>query len=87
MPKLTQKVLAYLDPQPTDRVLDLGCGDGEFTANYLGFVKEVYGVDASSSFILSANHNYGSSKTRFKVLDCRYLEKDSEVVNGTWDKM
>ncbi|ERF70263.1 hypothetical protein EPUS_00451 [Endocarpon pusillum Z07020] len=87
VPKLTQKVLQYLDPQPTDRVLDLGCGDAKFTGNYLHSVAEVYGVDASASLIASANQDYGSSKARFTVLDCRYLEQDIEAVSGVWDKV
>jgi tRNA/tmRNA/rRNA uracil-C5-methylase (TrmA/RlmC/RlmD family) len=87
VPKLTQKVLQCLDPQPTDRVLDLGCGDGKFTANYLDRVKEVYGIDASPSFIETASKDYGSDRTRFKVVDCRYLERDLEAVSGQWDKV
>jgi ubiquinone/menaquinone biosynthesis C-methylase UbiE len=87
VPKLTQKVLQYLNPQPTDRVLDLGCGDAKFTANYLNSVGEVYGVDASPSLIASASQGYSSAKARFRVVDCRYLEKDAEAVSGKWDKM
>lgn len=87
MPKLTQKVLQYLDPQPTDRILDVGCGDGKFTANFASSVAEVYGVDASPSFIASATEDYGSEKIRFKVVDCRNLEQDAEAVNGKWDKV
>jgi ubiquinone/menaquinone biosynthesis C-methylase UbiE len=87
VPKLTQKVLQYLDPQPTDRVLDIGCGDAKFTANYLDSVVEVYGVDASPSLVASANQGHGNSKARFEVVDCKYLEQDAEAVNGTWDKV
>jgi 16S rRNA A1518/A1519 N6-dimethyltransferase RsmA/KsgA/DIM1 with predicted DNA glycosylase/AP lyase activity len=87
VPKLTQKVLQYLDPQPTDRVLDIGCGDAKFTAKYLHSIAEVYGVDASPSFVESASQEYGSSKARFKVVDCRYLERDAQAVSGSWDKV
>jgi ubiquinone/menaquinone biosynthesis C-methylase UbiE len=87
VPKLTQKVLQYLDPQPNDRILDVGCGDGKFTANFASSVAEVYGVDASPSFIASATEDYGNAKVRFKVVDCRNLEQDAEAVNGKWDKV
>ena len=87
MPQLTHKLVQYLDPQPTNRILDVGCGDGKFTTYFIGKVARVYGVDASSSFIESARTDYGSETALFKVVDCRYLEKDSEVVNGTWDKV
>jgi len=87
VPELTHKVLQYLDPQPKDKVLDLGCGDAKFTARYMESVAEVYGVDASPSFIASATQEYASLKVRFKVVDCRYLEQDTEAVSGTWDKV
>ena len=87
MPKLTQKVLQYLDPQPSDRILDVGCGDGKFTSNFASVVAEVYGVDASPSFIASAIEDYGNAKTRFKVVDCRFLEQDAGAVDGKWDKV
>jgi ubiquinone/menaquinone biosynthesis C-methylase UbiE len=87
VPELTHKVLQYLDPQPEDKVLDIGCGDAKFTAKYMESVAEVYGVDASPSFIASANQEYASSKARFKVVDCRYLEQDTGAVSGMWDKV
>ena len=87
MPKLTQKVLQLLDPQAGDRILDVGCGDGKFTANYIDHVKEVYGVDASPSFIDSAKQAYGNKNARFKLVDCRYLEKDHDAMTGQWDKV
>jgi ubiquinone/menaquinone biosynthesis C-methylase UbiE len=87
VPELTQKVLQLLDPQPKDKVLDLGCGDAKFTARYMELVAEVYGVDASPSFIASATQHYASSKARFTVVDCRYLEQDTEAVSGMWDKV
>lgn len=68
-------------------MLDVGCGDGKFTAAYLDSVAEVYGVDASASLIASATQDYGSPKARFVVADCRYLEKDAEAVSGAWDKV
>ena len=80
-------MLQYLDPQPTDRILDVGCGDGKFTANFADTVAEVYGVDASPSFISSAIADYGGATVSFKVVDCRFLERDSKAVNGKWDKV
>jgi len=87
VPKLTQKVLLFLDPKPTDRVLDVGCGDGKFTAKFLPSVAEVYGVDASPSFIRSASEDYGGAKAHFKVVDCSFLENDREAMGGQWDKV
>lgn len=85
--KLTGKLLASLDPKPTDKVLDVGCGDGKFTANFLPAIDSVLGIDSSASMIESANKDYASSKATFRVVDCRYLEKETSIVNGSWDKV
>ncbi|KAL9621015.1 MAG: hypothetical protein Q9160_004533 [Pyrenula sp. 1 TL-2023] len=87
VPNLAQKILQYLDPQPTDRVLDVGCGDGVFTAKFSSSVAEVLGIDASPSMIESASHTYGSPNATFKVVDCKYLDREPNIVNGQWDKV
>jgi ubiquinone/menaquinone biosynthesis C-methylase UbiE len=87
VPKLTQTLLKYLDPQPGDRVLDVGCGDGKFTNLFLPYVGQVVGVDSSPSMIESANKDYGGEKADFRVLDCCYLEQDRGVADGSWDKV
>ncbi|KAL2009505.1 hypothetical protein VTN00DRAFT_5312 [Thermoascus crustaceus] len=87
VPQLTKTLLRYLDPQPTDRVLDVGCGDGKFTENFLPSVGFVLGVDSSPSMIESAKKDYSGPKTEFRVVDCRYLEQETSIVNGTWDKV
>jgi ubiquinone/menaquinone biosynthesis C-methylase UbiE len=87
VPQLAQTVLRYLDPHPTDRVLDIGCGDGKFTDNYLPAVAYVLGIDASPSMIDHARKTYGSPGAEFCVVDCRYLERETSIANGTWDKV
>ncbi|KKK16031.1 hypothetical protein ARAM_004616 [Aspergillus rambellii] len=87
VPKLTQTLLQYLDPQPTDKVLDIGCGDGKFTEAFLPFVEKVLGLDSSPAMIEAANREYSGEKAEFRVLDCCYLETDSSVAKGTWDKV
>ncbi|KAL2831723.1 S-adenosyl-L-methionine-dependent methyltransferase [Aspergillus cavernicola] len=87
VPKLTQTLLKYLDPQPTDKVLDIGCGDGKFTDAFIPHVGKVLGVDSSPAMIESANKDYGGEKAEFSVLDCCNLEQDSAIADGTWDKV
>ncbi|EEQ88570.1 methyltransferase [Blastomyces dermatitidis ER-3] len=87
VPKLTQKVLQYLNPQPTDRVLDIGCGDGKFTGSFIPHVGSVLGIDASASMISSAKADYGSPKAEFRVVDCRYLDRELDIVERAWDKV
>jgi trans-aconitate methyltransferase len=42
-------VLELLDPQPRERILDLGCGDGVLTAKLQSSGCDVLGVDASAA--------------------------------------
>ncbi|KAJ5625463.1 hypothetical protein N7510_001772 [Penicillium lagena] len=87
VPKLTQTLLKYLDPTPTDKVLDIGCGDGKFTENFLPAVGSVLGIDSSAAMIDFATKNYESPKAKFRVVDCRFLENDPSIVDGSYDKV
>ncbi|KAL4790467.1 S-adenosyl-L-methionine-dependent methyltransferase [Aspergillus venezuelensis] len=86
VPNLTSKLLGYIDPQPSDKVLDIGCGDGKFTELYLPHVERVLGLDASPAMIEAAKRDY-TGKAEFRVVDYCYLENDQEAVSGKWDKV
>ncbi|CAG7919386.1 unnamed protein product [Penicillium olsonii] len=85
--KIVGKLLNSLKPEATDKVLDIGCGDGKFTANFLPAIGSVLGIDASESMIESANKDYASEKASFRVVDCRFLEQETSIVDGSWDKV
>jgi 2-polyprenyl-3-methyl-5-hydroxy-6-metoxy-1,4-benzoquinol methylase len=47
-----RKVLQYLEAEPSVRkVLDAGCGDGNFAVSTAGAGYEMYGIDMSASGI------------------------------------
>jgi hypothetical protein len=53
-------------------------------------VGSVLGIDASPSMIETATKLYGGDNNpaaEFRVVDCRHLEQEKEIVNGTWDKV
>ncbi len=54
VPTLGAGVLEWLAPQPGERILDLGCGDGQLTAKIAACGAQVVGVDASPAMIASA---------------------------------
>ena len=89
VPKLTATVISYLDAQPQDRILDLGCGDGQLTAQIAqsAFSGQVLGVDSSQSFLQTAQERFSTPNCTFKLHDATALESCDEAVNGQWDKV
>ena len=51
---LGRPVLEYLAPQPGERILDLGCGDGALTHELAELGCDVIGVDASPEMVAAA---------------------------------
>ena len=51
---LAASVMALLDPQPGERILDLGCGDGPIARALSDMGCDVKGVDASPDMIAKA---------------------------------
>ena len=54
VPALGAGVLEWLAPQPGERILDLGCGDGQLTLKIAASGAQVTGADASPSMVASA---------------------------------
>ncbi|MFC6840911.1 class I SAM-dependent methyltransferase [Xanthomonas theicola] len=54
VPALGAPVLDLLAPQPGERILDLGCGDGVLTARLAASGADVLGVDASPELVAAA---------------------------------
>jgi SAM-dependent methyltransferase len=54
VPGLAGGVVAWLNPQPGERILDLGCGDGQLAAQLAAAGAMVRGVDASAQMAAAA---------------------------------
>lgn len=87
VPKLTSTVVSYLNAQPNDRILDIGCGDGSLTVRIAASGAMVLGVDASKSFIATAGETYASEKCSFLLHDATELQSCEEAIGGQWDKV
>ncbi|KAK6003931.1 hypothetical protein QM012_008781 [Aureobasidium pullulans] len=89
VPKLTTTVVSYLAPKPTDKILDIGCGDGPLTARIAASLPQghILGLDASASFIQTAQEKHSSQNCTFKLQDCRRISECAEAVDGSWDKV
>lgn len=75
---MADEVLAILDLKGTERILDIGCGNGKTTAEIAARVPNgvVVGVDSSPSMIDFASSHYGRDtqpNLRFQVADARSL--------------
>lgn len=51
-------VVELLDPQPEERILDIGCGTGQLTAQIARCGAHVVGLDSSAEMIREARRNY-----------------------------
>lgn len=67
-----QDLVQLLNPQPQERILDLGCGTGQLTAQLAAAGAEVTGLDQSPEMIAQAKANY--PEIAFSVADARRFQ-------------
>jgi trans-aconitate methyltransferase len=76
VPALGAAVLELLDPQPGERILDLGCGDGVLTEKIIAAGAEIVAVDAAPDMIAAA---------RRRGIDARVVPGQSLAFDGEFD--
>jgi trans-aconitate methyltransferase len=76
VPAFGTPVVELLDPQPGERILDLGCGDGVLTAKIAAAGATVIAVDAAPDMVASA---------RAKGLDARVCPGQSLAFEREFD--
>jgi tRNA/tmRNA/rRNA uracil-C5-methylase (TrmA/RlmC/RlmD family) len=71
VPKLATKVLNWLDTQPSDQILDIGCGDGVINLDLALTLStgtgRIHGIDASPAMIASAQKAAASDPRIAKI--------------------
>lgn len=67
-------LVAWLDPQPGERVLDLGCGTGALTAAIAALGAQVEGVDRDEAMLTVARREHPGIP--FRRVDARQLQVD-----------
>jgi len=75
VPALATTAVRYLDAQPSDTILDIGCGDGVLTASIAPRCASILGLDSSTSLVATATSTYAAqhANMRFVETDCRRL--------------
>ncbi len=76
VPALGAPVVELLAPQPGERILDLGCGDGVLTEALVAAGAEVLGIDAGEDMIAAA---------RARGLDARIGDGQALDFDGEFD--
>lgn len=62
-----QKISSYLTSD--SRILDVGCGHGEYTCQFATQAREVVGIDIREGFIAKANQIKPSASVQFMTVD------------------
>ncbi len=70
--QMVAQALQLLDPKPSDSILDLFCGLGNFTLPLAKYAKEVVGVEGSADMVLRAQDN----ATRNGINNARFFAAD-----------
>ena len=88
--RMMARTMELLDPQPTDRVLDLFCGLGNFTLPIARRVGEVVGVEGEHGLVERAAENAarnGIGNARFQVANLFEDQRSADWARQPWDKM
>jgi trans-aconitate methyltransferase len=76
VPELGAAALDLLDPQPCERIVDVGCGDGALTRRIVERGAQVVGIDASPELVDAA---------RAAGLDARLLDASDMTFAAEFD--
>src|SRR6185312_13855733 len=70
-------VVELLNPQRGERIVDLGCGSGQLTAQIAERGANVIGIDRSEEMIAQARANF--PEMDFRIADATNFEIESEA--------
>lgn len=82
--QMVNKAIAWLDLQPTDRVLDLFCGMGNFTLPIAPLVEEVVGIEGVEPMVVQAKQNAQTNQ----INNAKFYQTDLDkpFVEQPWAK-
>jgi 2-polyprenyl-3-methyl-5-hydroxy-6-metoxy-1,4-benzoquinol methylase len=80
-PRRADPLMELIDPQPTHRLLDVGCGSGQFAVKVAPRVAHVTGIDLTQAMLEEARRhaaNAGVTNIRWEVGDSVALPVDND---------
>jgi len=98
---LGMSVVQLLDPKAGERILDIGCGDGDLTVKLRDFGCEVIGVDSSPELLDSAKslgldvhllngqnlHFSNEFDAVFSNAALHWMKQPDRVIDGVWQSL
>lgn len=98
VPAFGAGVLEQLAPQPGERILDVGCGDGALSARIVDAGARVVGVDSSPEFVAAARARGIDARladahalefarefdAAFSNAALHWMPRPSQVLDGVW---
>jgi 23S rRNA (uracil1939-C5)-methyltransferase len=88
--RMIERALTLLDPQKTDRVLDLFCGLGNFTLPLALRAKDVVGVEGEAGLVHRAEQNArrnGVENAHFFAADLAADQRNAPWAKGDYEKL
>ena len=88
--RMVQAAIDYLKPQPTDRVLDLYCGIGNFSLPLARRSGAVLGIEGEASLVARAGENArrnGLDNVEFRTADLSTVDGSEAWVGEHWDRV
>jgi 23S rRNA (uracil1939-C5)-methyltransferase len=86
--QMVSQALAWLDPQPTDRVLDLFCGLGNFTLPLARRVAQVVAIDSATELLARAEANaHRQNIHNISYYTVNLADKQLQLPSQSFDKI
>ncbi|EWH10135.1 23S rRNA m(5)U1939 methyltransferase [Catenovulum agarivorans DS-2] len=82
--QMIEQAISWLDLQPSDKVLDLFCGSGNFSLPISQHCQFVAGIEGSESAVQRAQHNAQTNQLKNCQFSTKNLAEQAELKQINW---